>query len=429
MGTALRRCRDAEVFWEERTEVDLASPSKPRRARGWGIRVNLEGKLGWAWGNTEETPEKLLERAVQDARQSESDAILFSHGLPFTGQVTTPDPVEVSPHLQRLKRLVGRVQFLVPSLVPEQPVRIRAGLRTQQVCLVTRAGEQFAQRVVYRLGVHSTKGPKLVSDLVATRLRESPSDLLCQLAWRAAHSSKPVTLKKGSYGAVFTEAASAALLRDLISEHFDSSKFGANPDLAAPWGEAWLSSKVTIQDDGTLPSGPGTVPFDGEGIARKPVSLVQDGAVHHHLTDRIHAKSLGVGASGLSVRVWGEPPRPGWSNLSMLPGESSIGELTRKLGDGIILDHLVPCDAPREPGEFCRLAEIAFRLQKGRPVERLKPFVVRGKLVDLLGSGLVDVGAERSWNMRCFTPPLATQEVTTENLKVNSIDETPGDWW
>lgn len=430
MGTALRRCRDAEVFWEERTEIDLADPEQPRHTRGWGIRVNLEGKLGWRWGALEDTPERLLEGALQDARKSSIEAILFSHGLPFTGQASTPDPIDPAPHLERLSRLVARLQFLVPSLVPEQAVSIRAGLRTQQVCLVTRAGEQFAQRVLYRLGVHSTQGAPLTAELLASRLRESPSELLCQLAWRAANSNKPESIKSGDYPAVWTEAACAALLRDLVSEHFDSARFLNQPELAAPWGENWLSPEVTIQDDGTLPSGPGTVAFDGEGVARKPVSLVQNGAVHHHLTDRLHARALGVGASGLAVRPWGEPPRPGWSNLSMLPGRSSLGDLAHQIGDGIILDHLVPCGAEREPGEFCRLAQIAFRLKNGRPVERLKPFIVRGNLQELLGTGLLGLGSERAWHHRCFTPPLATSRVTVKNAgSTKAQEEKPGDWW
>lgn len=430
MGTALRRCRDAEIVWEERTEIDLAEPDYRRESRGWGLRVNLEGKLGWAWGPVDETPETLLDGAVSEARRSQRDAILFSHGLPFTGQIPTPDPVDARPHLNRLTRLVSRLQFLIPSLAPDRPVSIRAGLRTQQLCLVTRAGEQIAQRVIYRLGLYAPEGPPLCAELLATRLRESPAEVLCQLAWRAAHQETSEKPQHGTVAAVWTEAASGALLRDLVAAHFDASKIARQPEVAAPWGEQWLHPTVTIQDDGTLPSGPGTVPFDGEGLARKPVSLVQDGTVHHHLADRVHAKDLGVGAAGLAVRAWGEPPRPGWSNLAMMPGRSSLGELSRKVSDGVILDHLVPCDAPREAGEFCRLAQIAFRLKGGRPVERLGPVVVRGDFTDLLNHRLLGLGAERAWNNRCFTPPLATTEVELCSAKgVKEVEERPGDWW
>ena len=108
-----------------------------------------------------------------------------------------------------------------------------------------------------------------------------------------------------------------------------------------------------------------------------------------------------------------------------------MGELARKIGNGVILDALAPCDAPREPGEFCRVAQVAFRVQNGRPTHRLEPFLVRGKLTDILGKGLLGIGSERSWNLRCFTPPIATAGMACEPLPngVKVLEERSGSWW
>lgn len=430
MATALRRCRDAEIAWEQRTELDLADPKHPREHRGWGLRVNFEGRSGWAWGEANETPESLLERATQAARAGSQEGILFAHGLPFSGGGAPPDPIALEPHLEKLARYVGRLQFMVPSLVRDRAVKIRAGLRWQMLTLVTRAGEQTGQKVVYNVTVQSTDPPPLSSTVLGARLRSSPSDLLCELAWQAAHSESVEDAPEGVLPAVFTPAATAALQTDLVATHFNAAHFRQHPDLAAPWGEAWLSDQITIQDDGTLPSGPGSVPFDGEGQLRRPVSLVQDGVVHHHLADRLHARLLGVDAPGLAVRDWGQPPMPGWSNLSMLGGRSSLGELAKEIGDGIILDRLVPCDAPREGDEFCRLAEVAFRLQGGRPVARYGPILVRGRFADMLKKDLVGVGSERAWYGRSLAPPLGVGKVTLEKTyDTLELAEHPGHWW
>lgn len=431
IGTALRRCRDAEVVWEERTEIDLAEPDFRRQSSGWGLRVNQEGRSGWTWANLEDTPENLLDRAVHAAREGPKDAILFSHGLPFTGQTLAPDPIEPGPHVLKLSRLVDRLRFLMPSIIPGRPLAIGAGLLIQKMCLITRAGEQFGQRVVYTINIKAVDGLPLSAQLVASRLRESPADLLMSLAWRSAHSAEVKAPPEGFQASVFTEDATGALLRDLVREHFDASNFIDTPDLAAPWGETWLHEDITIMDDGTLPSGPGSGPFDGEGIKKRAVSLVQNGVVHHHIADRYHAKKLGVDAAGLAVREWGQPPRPGYSNLAMVAGTQTMGELARKIGNGVILDSLAPCDAPREPGEFCRIAQIAFRVQNGRPTHRLQPFMVRGRFTDILGSGMLGVGAERSWNLRCFTPPLASAGIVCQHIPtgVSILEERNGSWW
>lgn len=431
MATALRRCRDAEIAWEQRTEIDLADPRNRREFRGWGLRVNYEGRLGWAWGETTELPEMLLERAVQNARSSPLEGILFAHGLPFSGQSVTPDPMALEGPLDTLQRYASKLQFLLPSLLKERSTRIRASLRWQMLTLVTRAGEQTGQRVVYQLAVESPQSPLLQAQLLAARLRSNPAELLMELVWQAAHSDTAQELSAGETGAVFTPAATAALVTDLVARHFDARKFQSQPDLAAPWGEAWLSPQVNIQDDATLESGPGTVPFDGEGQPRRPVPLVQEGVVHHHLADRYHARLLGVDAPGLAIRDWALPPSPGWSNLSMLGGRSSLGELARDLGDGILVDRLVPCDvAGTEPDEFCRLAEVAWLLRGGRPQCRLAPLLVRGRLSELLGRDLVAVAADRSWSGRAFTPAIGIQRLRVEPaMGIHSLPEPPGNWW
>jgi len=430
MATALRRCRDAEIVWEQRTEIDLADPRNRREFRGWGLRVNYEGRLGWAWGEPGELPEMLLDRAVQDARSSPLDGILFAHGLPFSGHSVTPDPMPLEGHLDKLQRYVSRLQFMLPSLLPEHPTRIRASLRWQMLTLVTRAGEQAAQKVVYQVTVDHQAAPALQAQLLAARLRANPSELLMELAWQASHSQQTQDLSAGETPAVLTPSASASLVTDLVSRHFDARRFQAQPELAAPWGEAWLSPQVTLQDDATLQSGPGTVPFDGEGQPRRPVALVQEGVVHHHLADRFHARQLGVDAPGLAIRDWGLPPRPGYSNLSMLGGRSSLGELCKDIGDGVLIDRLVPCEAAVEDDEFCRLAPVAWLLKGGRPQIRLAPMLVRGKFCDLLGRDLMGVSSDRSWSGRALAPALSIQRLRVEpGQEIQALPEPPGNWW
>jgi len=431
MATALRRCRDAEIAWEQRTEIDLADPRNRREFRGWGIRVNYEGRLGWAWGEPSELPEMLLERSLQAARSSPLEGILFAHGLPIGGAASAAEPLNLEPHLEKLQRFVSKLQFLLPSLLKEHPTRIRASLRWQMLTLVTRAGEQTGQRVVYQVAVDSTQAPLLQAQVLAARLRSNPSELLLELVWQATHSEAVQELTAGETASVLTPAASASLVTDMVARHFDARRFAAQPELAAPWGEAWLSPQITLQDDATLQSGPGHVPFDGEGQHKRPVSLVQEGVVHHHLVDRYHARMLGVDAPGLAVRDWGLPPNPGWSNLSLLGGSrSSLGDLAKDMGDGVLLDRLVPCDAPCESDEFCRLAEVAWLVQGGRPQVRLAPMLVRGRFSDLLGRELVGVAADRAWFGRCLAPALSIQRLRLEPRGAAvALPEPPGTWW
>ncbi|MBT9583033.1 hypothetical protein IV102_06780 [bacterium] len=430
MATALRRCRDAEIAWEQRSEIDLADPRNRREFRGWGIRVNYEGRLGWAWGEPSELPEMLLDRSLQAARSSPLEGILFAHGLPMGSAASAVEPISLEPHLDKLHRYVSKLQFLLPSLLKDHPTRIRASLRWQMLTLATRAGEQVGQRVVYQVVVDSTHPPLIQAQLLAARLRNNPSELLMELVWQSSHSDGVQQLSAGDTAAVLTPAASASLVTDLVARHFDARRFHTQPELAAPWGEAWLSPQIILQDDATLQSGPGHVPFDGEGQLKRPVSLVQEGVVHSHLVDRYYARQMGVDAPGLAVRDWGLPPTPGWSNLSLLGGRSSLGDLAKDMGEGVLIDRLVPCDAPCESDEFCRLAEVAWLIKGGRPQIRLAPMLVRGRFSQLLGRDLVGVATDRAWYGRCLAPTLSIQRLSLEPCgEFQALPEPPGTWW
>ena len=430
MATALRRCRDAEIAWEQRCEIDLADPKTRRESNGWGLRVNLEGRLGWAWADVSETPEGLLERALGDARASSNEGLIFAHGLPFAPHASAGDPLALEPYLEQLTRLVSRAQFLLPSLVKDRQTRIRAGLRWQMLNLVTRAGERTAQRVNFQLTVDTPDSPWLVSALSTTTLPETPSELLCELAWQAAHSGELLSIGEGERPVILNSPASCALITDMVNTHFDGARILQSAEAAAPLGEEWLSQQITLQDDGTLAGGVGSVPFDGEGQPRRPVSLIEQGVVLHHLADRFCARALGVEAAGLAVRDWGQPPRPGYSNLSLLSGTSSLAELSREVKDAILIDRLVPCNAPNETDEFCRLAQTAFVLRNGRPAARLAPFLLRGKYHHLLGKDLLGLGFERGWAGRAVAPPLALKKAHIEPARnATAHSEAPTAWW
>lgn len=421
LSLALRRCRDAEIAWEERLDLDLAAPEAPRRVEGWGLRVNYEGGLGFAWGDRQETPENLIEQAVQGSREHPGQGVLFSHGLPFSPATQLLESVDLTPVSEELQRLVARIQFLLPSLLPNWSTRIRGGVRFQRMTLTTRAGEQSAHRTLVYLAVHADEPAPIHASFILRKVPQLPGELLCELAWRAAHSKPPkkgFEIVIGTRPAVFSPAATAALMRDLAGDVLD----GSRP------GELTASPEFTLTDDGLRPDGPGSTPFDGEGQARQPVLLVEAGQVRNYLCDRLQARKLGVELHPLAVRDWGRPPRPGYSNLVVTPGDSSLPDLCKADKDAVLLEHLVPCDALRQPGEFCRLAQLAFKLKNGRPAERLGPVLVRGSYAELLGD--LQLAREASWHGRCLTPAMAVGAVTLETAEgVQESSEDPGTWW
>ncbi|HXE72869.1 MAG TPA: metallopeptidase TldD-related protein, partial [Candidatus Nitrosotenuis sp.] len=352
MSLALRRCRDAEVVFEERVEASLDG-SEPRQARGWGVRVNHEGHLGFAWGSLDEPAESLLARAIAQAQSRQTPGILFSHGMAHAPPPPPLPPLDPGPALHRLLRLARRVEFLLPSVTGGRSFTLAGGLLLQRMTLVNRAGERTAQRTFHALAARCSRQPPLSALLVCGQLPESPAEMLSALAWRSAHSDSVAdSAPTGPQPALWTTAAVAALLRDLAAQRLDARALRQG-GLPPPPEGPWLSEKVSLDDDPGSPEGPGSAPFDGEALPRRRQSLLEGGRLRQLLADRLEASLLGLAAPGLAVRDWGEPPRPGYSNLVLHPGQSSLGDMARELGDGVLLDRLVPCRRPGPAGEFC----------------------------------------------------------------------------
>ncbi len=361
---------------------------------------------------------------MEDSRNG-PEGVLFAHGMrPHVRSEAEP---EVDLALERLRALIRGLDFMLPPLLPEREFRVVARVLRQRLTILTRAGERSASRLLYFLTLRSAEDPPLTAGMYTARPDDTPAEILCRLAWRAVHSREVAWPESDRLPAVFTSTATGRLLRDLVRDRLDSRVSLEEPTL----GEPWLSPALNLVDDGTIPGAFGTTPFDGEGLPRACVPLIEKGRLVRRLADRSHAGR--AGAAGLAIREWGQPPCPGYSHLVLGPGQSWLGELCcAGVQEGLLLDRLTPAPDHARPGEFCRRADTAFLILEGQPVCRVPPLLVRARYEELLGPDLVDLGSERSWHGRTFAPPLAVREVTVEEADQapdEDVSDLPGCWW
>ena len=101
---------------------------------------------------------------------------------------------------------------------------------------------------------------------------------------------------------------------------------------------------VTVIDDGLLPGGLATAPFDGEGFPTGHLVLIKAGVQIERLRRR---RPTETDRPGHSIRVaYRDLPVPGGSNLFIEAGRRSPGSLLAGVGDGYRLARLEPADPP-----------------------------------------------------------------------------------
>jgi len=182
--------------------------------------------------------------------------------------------------------------------------------------------------------------------------------------------------------------------------------YGANGRLAAKGmgplvnrvGEKILDERITIVDDPHRDGGVLSCPFDDEGTVTARHHLVENGVFRSFLTDRKSAAQLGISPSGNGFREkplekqksFGAGPSPDVSNLVVEPGDMTLQQMRVSPARTVEIHHLTGILlGDMTNGDFSGNLELAFLVEDGRPVGRIKNAMVGGNFYEIFSKNLV----------------------------------------
>jgi len=145
----------------------------------------------------------------------------------------------------------------------------------------------------------------------------------------------------GVRSVVFSPRAAAMMVKLASSAFFAGNVQRGKSVLAGRKGERAYHPEVSIVDDGLLPGGFGSFPFDGEGIPRRRTVLVRNGVVEGWLYDGARAAKDGVVSTGNCSRGGlRSMPEIDVGNCFLKGGKRSPEEILREAGEGIFITDL-----------------------------------------------------------------------------------------
>lgn len=181
-----------------------------------------------------------------------------------------------------------------------------------------------------------------------------------------------------------------ANLLEFLAESFSAEAIDQGRSLLANrLGERIFSEQITLIDDGLLPGGYGTAPFDAEGIPSRKTVLVDAGFFNEALYDLYYANKHGKASTGNSVRAVKSPPTIGFSNLYIKGGRSgkrSFQQLFDGIDKGILITDLHDLGGIRTAnpvtGDFS-LGASGILIEKGKLTRPVRGFAVAGNVLEL----------------------------------------------
>ncbi len=179
----------------------------------------------------------------------------------------------------------------------------------------------------------------------------------------------------GDYDVVLEPAAAAALVDYLAWSSFGAKQvIDGESFLATKAGQKVASPSVTVRDDATHPMSVG-IGFDFEGVARRPIAVIDAGRATQPVTDRRTASKLGVPLTGhgSGSDEWG----PFAANVVLESGKETFDEIVAGVDDGLLVTRFHYVNLLDRPATLLTgmTRDGTFRIRNGEiaePVQNLR---------------------------------------------------------
>ena len=181
---------------------------------------------------------------------------------------------------------------------------------------------------------------------------------------------------------VFDPMVSTSILEHIFEGINGDSVYRGASFLAGKLGEKIAGDNVTVIDDGTIPGGFGTSPFDGEGIPTRRTVVIENGVLKSYLLNTYTAKKLGLQTTANASRGLAGTPGIGPGNYFLQPGQKRAKELIANIKEGLYVTEFLGQGVNLVTGDYSRGASGLWisNGELGYPVEEI---TVAGNLKDL----------------------------------------------
>ena len=181
---------------------------------------------------------------------------------------------------------------------------------------------------------------------------------------------------------VFDPLVSTSILEHIFEGINGDSVYRGASFLAGKLGQKIAGDNVTVIDDGTIPGGFGTSPFDGEGIPTRRTVVIESGVLKSYLLNTYTARKLGLETTANASRGLAGTPGIGPGNYFLQPGTKTPKELIRGITEGLYVTEFLGQGVNLVTGDYSRGAS-GLWIQNGELTYPVEEITVAGNLKEL----------------------------------------------
>jgi PmbA protein len=174
-------------------------------------------------------------------------------------------------------------------------------------------------------------------------------------------------------------------------------------------GQQIAAHGVTIIDDGTIPEGLGSRPFDGEGLPVRRTVIVDQGVLASYLLDTYSGRKLGMASTHHAARS-GSGVTVGTTNLYLAKGTADPKDLIGSVKQGLYVTELIGFGVNGVTGDYSRGA-VGMWIDNGELTYPVEEITIAGNLLDMFRA-IEGVGNDLVFRDRTAAPTVLVGRMT-----------------
>jgi PmbA protein len=209
---------------------------------------------------------------------------------------------------------------------------------------------------------------------------------------------------------VFEPRTARSLLGHIFSAVNGDAVYRESSFLAGKLGQRVAAEHITVYDDGLLPGGFGTSPFDDEGVATRRTAVIENGVLESYLLNCYTARKLALKTTGNASRGLTGSPGVGHGNLMFEPGTCSGEEIIASVSNGFYVTELMGQGVNLVNGDYSRGAA-GFWIENGEIAYPVSEVTIAGNLKQMLFD-LEVIGSDLDFRSSIIVPTVKIRELT-----------------
>lgn len=238
---------------------------------------------------------------------------------------------------------------------------------------------------------------------------DAPEEIGRTAARRAVRRLGARPVKTCEVPVIFDPDMAATLVRHVAGAVAGPSLYRGASFLLGKLGKSIASPAVTIVDDGTMPGGLGSRPFDGEGLPVGRTVIVDKGVLQSYLLDTYSGRKLGMASTHHAARD-GSGVTVGTTNLYLARGTADPRDLIGGVRQGLYVTELIGFGVNGVTGDYSRGA-VGLWIDNGQLAYPVEGVTIAGNLLDML-KAIDGVGNDLVFRDRTAAPTVLIGRMT-----------------